>query len=49
MNLPNKLSIARVCCIPVITDDAGVAAVMGIGVSCDHAENPNVEICFVDL
>lgn len=32
--------------IPVLADDAGVAAVFGIGPDCDRKENPNWEILF---
>ena len=35
--------------IPVLADDAGVAAVWGIGPNCDRKENPNWEILFVTL
>ena len=35
--------------IPVIADDRGVAAVMGIGPSRDHGEAPNWEILFEKL
>ena len=35
--------------IPVIADDLGVAAVMGIGVDRDHMDAPNWEILFETL
>lgn len=30
--------------IPLIADENGIAAVMGIGIDCDHKDNPNWEI-----
>ena len=32
--------------IPVLADDAGVAAVLGIGQDCDRKQDPNWEILF---
>jgi tRNA(Ile)-lysidine synthase len=35
--------------IPVLADDAGVAAVWGIGPDCDRKKDPNWEILLVTL